>query len=444
MAVDLTQLIVVVFLFFASVLSSPVPHFKGSCRHGILHILSCKDEPTNTESIGISDELLHRFELIADYATAAYCPGNNDSPGTQLTCPVHNCPLVEAANATTITEFQNSKLTDNTGFLAVDLVNKMVILAFRGSVSRLNWNIDTQMIRKPTGWCEKCSVHEGFWEAWQEVKPTVMDTVKKAVAAFPDYRFVITGHSLGGALATLAAGDIRQIDERFLDITELVSFCLIPPSFLSNPPAPLFSLIFQITKLASNPPQYTFGSPRIGNTHTATFLSLQSALSYRVTSVDDPVPRLPGVILGYMHTSPEYWISKHPDNPTAHDIHALTGYYNSKGNSGTHWWKGESHRHYFGHMTLCAPEKNKEGKRWLDGGNGNGTGVGDGEMAWRLMEPHFNESMLMREEGERGWNVTFPVGSVGDAVAEAVHGPKREGEELGATVVRFGQGGWGR
>ena len=147
-----------------------------------------------------------------------------------------------------------------------------------------------------------------------------------------------------------------------------------------------------------------------------------------------------------MHTSPEYWVSRDPDAPAAHDVHVLTGLYNSRGNSGTHWWKAEHHRHYFGRVSLCAPEEEEKRRKRVERGWGDGTApMGEG-WAWDLVRPFVNMSMVVREGGgggaKRGWNVTFPVGSVGDEAAEAVYGPKGENGEEGkkdAATVMFGQ-----
>ncbi len=144
--------------------------------------------------------------------------------------------------------------------------------------------------------------------------------VMKAHEQYPQYRMIVTGHSLGGALATLAAADIRKIDDPWYSVnTEL----------------------------------YTYGSPRIGNEATARFLTEQSKYSYRVTSMHDIVPRVPLVSDNYWHTQPEYWIHKHPDNPRPKDIFVLTGYNNENGNRDSHSMKLEPHRHYFGLIRGC-------------------------------------------------------------------------------------------
>ena len=57
----------------------------------------------NTDVTAASLALLNLYE---QYAAAAYCVQNNDSPGNKVSCKAGNCPLVEAANTETITEFQ--------------------------------------------------------------------------------------------------------------------------------------------------------------------------------------------------------------------------------------------------------------------------------------------------------------------------------------------------
>ena len=55
--------------------------------------------------LDITSAVLDKIDLFAQYSAAAYCSSNIESTSTTLTCSVGNCPLVEAAGATTIDEF---------------------------------------------------------------------------------------------------------------------------------------------------------------------------------------------------------------------------------------------------------------------------------------------------------------------------------------------------
>lgn len=164
------------------------------------------------------------------------------------------------------------------------------------------------------------------------MRDMIFPNVIAATKTNPDYRFIVTGHSLGAALATIAAADFRRTNAWLFEHTEL----------------------------------FTFGSPRIGPVSTAEFLTNQSNKTYRITAMGDPIPRVPGPFLGYMHTSPEYWISKNPQNPKKEDVHVLTGYYNRGGNTGTTYKTFNDHRQYFGYVTKCDPDPpgDPEEKSW--------------------------------------------------------------------------------
>ncbi|KAL8841755.1 MAG: hypothetical protein Q9170_000788 [Blastenia crenularia] len=277
--------------------------------------------------IGISNSLLQTFKLISQYAAATYCPDNNDSANTTLTCPAKNCPLVEEAGAITLSEFEDTPHFDDTGYIAIDTRNKMIVLAIRGSVSHANWRADWDMIRVRIGFCHDCRVHRGFKNSWEEVKDAVMTNMKKAVQLHPDYRIVVTGHSLGGAVATLAAAELRRIDKHFLQATEL----------------------------------YTFGSPRLANKEAAEWLSQQSRFSWRITNGDDIVPRLPPRAIGYHHTLPEYWIHHNADSPKPEDLEWAAREDSSWGNEGEIIPKRSSHSHYFGKISACTSDGDRIG-----------------------------------------------------------------------------------
>lgn len=61
--------------------------------------------PFILEKRGIQADQLNTFKLMQQYAAAAYCASNYDSPGDQITCAAGNCPQVEAADSATVIEY---------------------------------------------------------------------------------------------------------------------------------------------------------------------------------------------------------------------------------------------------------------------------------------------------------------------------------------------------
>ena len=146
------------------------------------------------------------------------------------------------------------------GFLTTDTETPLSVLAFRGTeVNRVDWATDLQAW--PRAWPEGGRVHAGFAEAlalaWSDLAPRLAEA--------PGRR-LYTGHSLGGALATLAAS--RR-----------------PPDAL-----------------------YTFGSPRVGD---AAFLATLAAVeSHRYTNCCDVICRLPLKLFGYRHLGAALYVDR--------------------------------------------------------------------------------------------------------------------------------------
>ncbi|ORZ37865.1 class 3-domain-containing protein [Catenaria anguillulae PL171] len=119
------------------------------------------------------------------------------------------------------------------------------------------------------------SVHKGFTDVYNAIRSQVLSTVRELATANPDYTVVSTGHSLGGALATIAAVD-------------LVGTNTVPASRI---------------ELAS------FHSPRVGNSNLS---SLVSRIGFRaidrIVQDNDIVPSIPPRFLGYEHTVGEKYI----------------------------------------------------------------------------------------------------------------------------------------
>jgi len=85
----------------------------------------------------------------------------------------------------------------------------------------------------------------------------------------PALHIYVTGHSLGAAIATLAAADLYQL-------------------------TPDISL-------------YTYGSPRVGDETFAKYFDKIVPDSFRVVAHQDFVPKVPQRFLGFRHVSREIW-----------------------------------------------------------------------------------------------------------------------------------------
>ncbi|OJD40793.1 lipase class 3 [Diplodia corticola] len=272
--------------------------------------------PTPLEKRAVSADLLAKFNLFEQYSAASYCAQNNNSTGTEVSCEAGNCPLVDAATTDTVIEFEDSVVTDTTGFVATDSTNSQIVVSFRGSRSIQNWIANFDFATTATTICDGCPAHSGFWNSWSEARSYVVDAIETAKAANPSYQIVATGHSLGGAVATLAAADLRNSG---YDVA-----------------------------------LYTYGAPRIGPAALSDYITAQGN-NYRVTHLNDPVPRLPTLNMGYVHISPEYYISSANDVAvTANDINTYVGNSNLSGNA--QWGLAvdvAAHLWYFGDVSAC-------------------------------------------------------------------------------------------
>jgi hypothetical protein len=147
------------------------------------------------------------------------------------------------------------------GFLAQDLNAALSILTFRGTeLDARDWV--TNLNARPIPWPKGGQTHEGFAAALERVWEEVA-----RVLALSQGRLLYTGHSLGAALATLAAS--RQ-----------------SPHAL-----------------------HTFGSPRVGD---AAFAQTLAGLEHRryVNSCDF-VCQLPPEALDYRHAGPGCYLDHH-------------------------------------------------------------------------------------------------------------------------------------
>jgi len=111
--------------------------------------------------------------------------------------------------------------------------------------------------------------HQGFLNAQSRAAAAVLTAVKAASAATGSKHVYIVGHSLGGAIALL--------DAVYLPL-HLTGF-----TFATS----------------------VFGLPRVGNPAFADYVDAHVTNFAHITNKSDPVPVLPGRLLGYAHPSNE-------------------------------------------------------------------------------------------------------------------------------------------
>jgi len=176
-----------------------------------------------------------------------------------------------------------------------------IVVSFRGSDKIINAIEDIEFAKLvPDGYvysqCPDCKVHSGFYEAWLSVAQKVCDAVHNLKKAHPEADIYVTGHSLGAAMAVLAAVHLNYWES-------------LPVQYL-----------------------YTYGQPRVGNSafvdyfHNGTRDNCNANTTvYRIVHWKDPIARGPPQGLGlegYMHTSVEVF---YDENSSAHKACDFSG-----------------------------------------------------------------------------------------------------------------------
>ncbi|CCD69965.1 Fungal lipase-type domain-containing protein [Caenorhabditis elegans] len=166
------------------------------------------------------------------------------------------------------------------GFTGVDHESQAILVAFRGTNRNAQLLVEAveTVFANNKSWVSGGHVSEYFSDAFFKIWTSGMkDDVISLMSRYPSYQVWVTGHSLGGALASLAATYLRY--------TSLVS-------------ADQLLLV-------------TFGQPRTGNMDFATSVDNLVPNAYRVTHSHDPVPHLPGQgHHGYFHHKSEVYYNK--------------------------------------------------------------------------------------------------------------------------------------
>ena len=162
-------------------------------------------------------------------------------------------------------------MTENTGIFGLigrNSVSRIAFLSFRGTSDVAEWLADIDAIpddyRPISGYGQ---VHSGFQDVYQLVRGNIASNLAAATDGCD--QILVTGHSLGAALAVLAAPDIARA---------------MPPNTIE-------------------PRLVTFAGPRVGLSDFAAKFNAQIESCYRVVNFLDIVPLLPPA--PYVHVGAE-------------------------------------------------------------------------------------------------------------------------------------------
>jgi hypothetical protein len=331
--------------------------FRAAPVHGANHSL-------------ITQPLFWELEQLARIVDIAYCVGTAGL-GIQkpFRCASH-CADRDFSSFELLSAWNTGPfLSDSCGYIALSHAPgaQRIILAFRGTYSIANTIADLSTIPQeyipypgddddggggdrepPPGGqdppvqpprCTNCTVHSGFYSSWLHTRKVVLPFVTEALDKYPDYKLVLVGHSLGGAVAALGGLD-----------------------FLAR---------------GWKPHVTTFGEPRLGNANLVSYIDKRfntttdhaSNTLRRVTHTGDPVPLLPLEEWGFAMHSDEIYISE-PSLPVSiadvhycngdEDPHCIAGSDDERPSWGVptrfkFWQLFFAHRDYFWRLGLCLP-----------------------------------------------------------------------------------------
>lgn len=155
--------------------------------------------------------------------------------------------------------------TDTTVYIIYEKAKNIIYISWRGTESFKDWITDSEINKVSAFNVNKMKVHSGFYNCYMSVRVRVLSALVRHYNTYNKPEIVVTGHSLGGALATLNIYDI------------------IKSSHVSNVSV------------------YTFGSPRVGNSVFRDEYNKTVSTTYRFVHDMDIVPRVPKV--GFNHVS---------------------------------------------------------------------------------------------------------------------------------------------
>jgi hypothetical protein len=269
----------------AAFLPPPSPDFNQSLLSPPLHYKN-------------QEQLRKDLKLFMHYSYAAKCLSlvQNDLELFNTThggshwrkFPIGN--VFEEKYPTIVVKSFHDRKTTTSGYVAFNKYQKIIIVSFRPTVTLTLWKENLKMWKStppitflnlsqsahPFNISPLLHTHHGFNLDYQQFRADLLREVYSLATSLPsDYRIVFTGHSLGAALAEMAAVDFTLNTLNDSSITNRIW-------------------------------SFPFASPRVGNRHWARFVNslpfVTNGQSIKMVRWGDPCNQLPPSWMGYEHT----------------------------------------------------------------------------------------------------------------------------------------------
>ncbi|KAG6829474.1 hypothetical protein H0H87_011346, partial [Tephrocybe sp. NHM501043] len=246
------------------------------------------DAPTNLE-----ETVTTNFLRPAQFSRVAYC---SSAAVTSWKC---GAPCESLGGGIEVLQAGGDDELIPMYFIAHDPATESIIVAHQGTESSSILSIlnDVQIPLVPLNSSrfpnagEDVKVHEGFQKTFERTADGLLAGVKTGLASTGASKVLVTGHSLGAAVAMMDAIMLHQELDPSLQITTTV-----------------------------------FGLPRGGNAAWADLVdaTLADTMTH-ITNQNDPVPNLPPQFLKYQHPGGEVHIRAVDANGEATDVVSCTG-----------------------------------------------------------------------------------------------------------------------
>jgi len=208
------------------------------------------------------------------HSYVSYC-----EPQTLANWQCYWCKFIPGAQL--VQTFEDAD-TDTFGYAAIvnDGSKNQLVVAFRGTQPQCleNWitNLNMELVPLNSSNPKGPQVHQGYYSAYNAIRSQLVNALTSLMNQCPTCNTtVVTGHSLGGALAEICA----------LDLATMGKF--------------------------GNIQLVTFGEPRPGDPAFAYLVDSKISVvnRWRVTNQRDIVVHIPPRAVGYWHYAPEVWFA---------------------------------------------------------------------------------------------------------------------------------------